>query len=341
MEYRRVGQGQEKIAKACEACRRRKTRCNGEVPCHHCQRKPSDCVYRARARVRKPTMRQTPDELSRIELQQASGVVATHTPAGDPTQAEPETDVARQKVYHSVMATHGPEFACNSQLFYGPSSNFAFLQQVHRSILASHGQPLEHEVQEGGPGLDTFMQRTIFFGTASRVDATPSHQIQPLHDVSLEQAKVFLNQFKLVSYHLYPFFTESELENLLCDLYTNDADVHVVPQKRVTILAILANGAISTVHTHLAEMLFNNAKEEAAILDDAVTLTMIQLSILLAGYQAQMGRLNSTYLHLGVACRKAFAMGLHKQNAHALTREEDLQNRRNTLWSLYFHERYF
>jgi hypothetical protein len=287
-------------------------------------------------------MRQTPDVLSRIDLEPPGGVVATATPAGDEaTQAEPETDVARQKVSHSVMATHGPESACNSQLFYGPSSNFAFLQQVHRSILASHGQPLEHEVQEGGPGLDMFMQRAIFFGTASRDDVVPSHPIQQLHDVlSLEQAKVFLNQFKVLSHHLYPFFTESELDNLLCDLYTNDADVPVVPQKRATMLAILANGAIATLHTQLAEMLFNKAKEEAAILDDAVTLTMIQLSILLAGYQAHMGRLNSTYLHLGVACRKAFAMGLHKQNAHALAREEDLQNRRNTLWSLYFHERY-
>lgn len=62
----------------------------------------------------------------------------------------------------------------------------------------------------------------------------------------------------------------------MCDLYTNDADVPVVPQKRGTILAILANGEISTAHTQLAEMLFNKAKEEAAILDDAVTLTVIQ-----------------------------------------------------------------
>lgn len=45
--------GMEKNPKACEPCRRRKVRCNGQTPCNRCDRKPGDCVYRLRTRIRK------------------------------------------------------------------------------------------------------------------------------------------------------------------------------------------------------------------------------------------------------------------------------------------------
>lgn len=48
-----AGTGMEKNPKACEPCRRRKVRCNGQTPCNRCDRKPGDCVYRLRTRIRK------------------------------------------------------------------------------------------------------------------------------------------------------------------------------------------------------------------------------------------------------------------------------------------------
>ncbi|KAI4599596.1 hypothetical protein KJ359_001693 [Pestalotiopsis sp. 9143b] len=65
---------------------------------------------------------------------------------------------------------------------------------------------------------------------------------------------------------------------------------------------------------------------------------MIQLSLLLAEYQLSMGRPNSAYLHLGVAWRKAFALGLHTATTCALTGGNECQARLTTLCCLEFYE---
>ncbi|KAF4343796.1 C6 zinc finger domain protein [Fusarium beomiforme] len=129
-----------------------------------------------------------------------------------------------------------------------------------------------------------------------------------------------------------------ELDTLLDNLYDQRDSETIPPQTKASLLVILALGALSTPETDLAESLFTEAKREAVILDDAVTLKTLQLSILFADYQVNMGRPNSTYLHLGVACRKAFALGL---NIGALSSTLDgltLQKHEATIWSLYFHE---
>ncbi|KPA36176.1 c6 zinc finger protein [Fusarium langsethiae] len=225
------------------------------------------------------------------------------------------------------------EYNTSSQLFYGPSSYFAFLQQIHRGVLPviGHGQS---EGGEARSGLDTFMQRSIFFGTPSRIspEALRSESVQ-LAPVSREMAHEFLQLFKTTTYHRLPFYTMSELDGLLESLYSPQRARNIPPQTKASFLAILAIGALSTPQTDIAETLFMDARREAVILDDAVTLKTLQLSLLFADYQVNMGRPNSTYLHLGVACRKAFALGLSTK-LDSLT----FQNHQTTIWSLYFYE---
>jgi hypothetical protein len=102
----------------------------------------------------------------------------------------------------------------------------------------------------------------------------------------------------------------------------------------------LASGALSADATDLAEKLYEQSKVIAAAFDEAVTLAMIQTSILLSDYQVNMGRPNSSYLHLGAATRRAFAMGLNREGSRARHDDKELQKRRSTMWCLYFHERY-
>jgi hypothetical protein len=253
---------------------------------------------------------------------------------------EPGTDL---HVHQSVTATHGTDDLPldSSQLFYGPSSNFAFLQQVHRGILShgSHVQACNGEVQEVGPGLDMFMQKTIFFGPSSRFEnREDTDTIRSV--VSMEQATTFLGHFKASSRSILPFFTDAELDELLHDWLAaaNAPSAGGKSQKHCIFLGILALGALSTDQTNVAELLYARSKASAAMFEEAVTLSMIQHSLVMAEYQINIGRPNSAYLHLGAACRKAFAMGLHKEAANVLARHQDLQKRRATLWCLYFHE---
>ncbi|RJE21280.1 hypothetical protein PHISCL_06376 [Aspergillus sclerotialis] len=317
-----------RISKACESCRRRKTRCDGSDPCRHCRAKRSPCTYRSKARTRLTSRSQGPltPVFDRV------GSVGVDSDRGEPTR----NDATRPEVYHSVTASHNaPQPTDSSQLFYGPSSTFAFLQQIHRTILPNtrNAQLRGRDVQEAGPGLDAFMQRSIFFGTPLRTEMTP-------HYVSYPQARQFLEHFKASSHQALPFLTHSALDDLLPVLHSEASGV-VGPcaQKKAVLLVVLAIGALSTPRTDLAEQLFIRAKQEAVIYEDGVTLPMIQFSILAADYQNNIGRPNSAYLHIGQASRKALAMGLHTATTSGVFHnEEELQERRRTTWCLYFLE---
>jgi len=186
-----------------------------------------------------------------------------------------------------------------------------------------------------------FVQRSIFFGTPPTFDATQSQRsFPPTEIVSADRAALFLEKYKTVSSHLFPLFTETELDRMLLDLYPEEGRIASSPQEMALILAVLAIGALSTDATDLAEILYEQAKTIAHAFTEAVTLSMIQFKILLADYQVNMGRPNSAYLHLGDATRRAFAMGLNREAGRTASDETGLQKRRTTMWCLYFHERY-
>lgn len=152
----------------------------------------------------------------------------------------------------------------------------------------------------------------------------------------MEQAKIFMKMFKSWSAHILSFFSDAELDKMLQNLYSSE-ETRPSQAKALT-LAILALGALGTSHTNVAEILLARAKYEAVLFDDTVSLQMIQFSLLQAEYNCHMGRPNLTYLNLGTACRKAFALGLHREAANSMARSEDTEKFRITLWCLYYFE---
>lgn len=357
----------EKNPKACEPCRRRKVRCDGKTPCNRCDKKPEDCTYRLRTRIRKSGIHRAAaaakadaagaggrkddgggSARNLTSLLAATGSAPLSSPGfskrGPEEGAGTKSNSAYSNVYQGVAAVHehGTE---NSRLFYGPASQFAFLQQVHRSIISSAPQgQADKEIQEGDAGLDLFLQRSFFFGTASRIDTSnllrPASSLFP--EVCIDQARIFIHNFDAWSSRLLPFFTRDELDKMLENLYSEDEHVqNRLSQTKALTLAVLALGALATPQTDIGEMLLAKAKYEALIFDDTVSLQMIQFSLLVADYQTSMGRPNLVYLSLGTACRKAFALGLHREAANCLTRPEHVQKYRATLWSLYSLESWF
>lgn len=90
-----AGRGMEKNPKACEPCRRRKVRCNGQTPCNRCDRKPGDCVYRLRTRIRKSA------------AQRAAEAAVAAVPATNVVKAPPPATTPGSDVRSVVVATAG------------------------------------------------------------------------------------------------------------------------------------------------------------------------------------------------------------------------------------------
>ncbi|KAI6828335.1 hypothetical protein KC332_g13870 [Hortaea werneckii] len=236
----------------------------------------------------------------------------------------------QEELDRGLTAVHHPGMEDSTQLFYGPTSNFAFIQQIHRGVLLKAAEKQASNV------LDQFVQRSIFFGTPSRIDLTTGS----LNDVSYADALALITNYNTTTHNLLPFFAEGELEQLVRELYSVEPLSAQPSQKRAITLAVLALGALSTPRTSVAEAFYAQAKVCAAPFEDAVTLTMIQFSLLCADYQCNLGRPNSAYMQLGAACRRAFAFGLHKEGATSRLREDEFKKRRVTMWCLYFYERW-
>ncbi|KAI7612665.1 hypothetical protein KC319_g20257, partial [Hortaea werneckii] len=308
------------ISKACEQCRRRKIRCSGGQPCVYCQdRAPRDCLYRVKNR----------DRPRKVTAEHRQPSPAQENASSSSRREKQDTD-RPEELDRGLTAVHHPGMEDSTQLFYGPTSNFAFIQQIHRGVLLKAAEKQASNV------LDQFVQRSIFFGTPSRIDLTTGS----LNDVSYPDALALTTNYNTTTHNLLPFFAEGELEQLVRELYSVEPLSAQPSQKRAITLAVLGLGALSTPRTSVAEALYAQAKVCAAPFEDAVTLTMIQFSLLCADYQCNLGRPNSAYMQLGAACRRAFAFGLHKEGATSRLREDEFKKRRVTMWCLYFYERH-
>lgn len=250
----------------------------------------------------------------------------------------PGEGLQNEEVYRSVNASQS-----TMQLYYGPSSNFAFLQHIHRTLTKGPSRPTGSTDIGTNQGLDYFKQREIFFDTAPRSNLDTAAAKAGTLFLPFDQAQEFLENYLSSIHHLTPFLGPESLRQLLRRLYGQDPSESLTPARTAIMLLTLANGATLTNHSQWVEILYERAKSEAAPLEETVNLEAVQISLLLAHYQTSCGRPNSSYLQLGLACRKAYAAGLHKEVNYSLEESdasEKSEERRVTLWAVVFWERW-
>ncbi|KAF4458416.1 C6 zinc finger domain-containing [Fusarium albosuccineum] len=342
-----------KISKACDSCCRRKTKCDGQQPCHTCQRigNPSECSYRSKARVRHGTSFR-PASTGLARRPEVDGVPSRSSPsipavsAASLSSQPPSVDHQLNRRNHQHNGVVATDFD-GSQVFYGQASMYSTAQQLRRMML----QPVSllsadsrQAAQDINVALDMFMQRYLFFGFPLRAEPFAAPIICSQGGVTAIVPKLtsarFLDNFKAATLHILPFFSDKELDHLLDAVYNSASptSVNISFQHRALLLIILASGALCEVETELAETLFLLSKQETWLHEDTVTLEMIQFSLLAADYQLNMGRATSGYLYIGAACRKAFAMGLTVTRIYVGSSQTQDEQRRVTLWCLYFFD---
>lgn len=133
----------EKNPKACEPCRRRKVRCNGQTPCNRCDRKPGDCVYRLRTRIRKSGAQRA--------AAAAAAAAATNGPKAPPPPS-PAGDVravaagSEQPTPHPTSAGHDSPSGFRRdvpEVGDGPKSDSAIYQSIAAVPQRSDVEPVQ------------------------------------------------------------------------------------------------------------------------------------------------------------------------------------------------------
>ncbi|KAG8669526.1 hypothetical protein FPOAC2_08858 [Fusarium poae] len=342
-----------RISKACQECRAKKIKCNGETPCQNCRMRNLSCVYRekARNRTRKVKPRtaayetiMSHDAMESTSLEASDEGTVPPTPSADDASIGPSGSVMGSErstgiTHNAVAATHRASPSCFLQLYYGPSSNFALLNSIYHQIAGtSPNDPPSRSgiVEEGGPGLDLFSHRRLFFGDLAdnqRPSLLPDDGSALLID--LETAHRLLERYLLTYWHGLPVMSKDDYRRRLDALFQPPGIFDYDAPETIIIMLAVGLGASMTGEEAIAEFIFQKTKQGAAKLDEVVNMQVVQIHLLMI----KRARPNSSFLHVGTACRKAVAAGLHKDGCMRPGYTEDDTNQRSiTFWSVFFWE---
>ncbi|KAL2812719.1 C6 zinc finger domain protein [Aspergillus granulosus] len=325
-----------RIPKACQQCRKRKIKCNGETPCKTCQSRNTPCLYRDVIRSRK---RKHQDE------RESTGEAPWPTGPSRPDSLQPPASHRPDPPLdfnNSVSATHMASPSSKVQLYYGSTSHFALINEIHRDMTANPANRAQGQgrVEEAGAGLDMFSFRCIYFGIPLDSNAPsgsgtrdPQLMILPYH-----LASEFLQAFLHSLHHLMPIWSPETFQRRLEQLYDTRLPANTDQRDGVLLMA-LAMGSCVTEHHAWGDILYERVKSSYSPYDDNVTLESIQLSLLMAHYQNERARPNSCFLHLGCAARKALSAGMHKESPSGSRDSiEYVEERRRTFWYLFVYD---
>ncbi|KAF7547041.1 hypothetical protein G7Z17_g8001 [Cylindrodendrum hubeiense] len=294
-----------RISKACQECRVKKIKCNGQTPCESCKFRGLNCVYREKARNR---MRKTKPRIAAYETimsQEAQespsldpsedGSVAAPTPIPETADnadsvAPPASIMGSERSINntSVAATHRASPSCLIQLYYGPSSNFALLNSIYHQIEGTRPKsPPREGVEEVGPGLDLFSHRRLFFGDLAD-NQRPATVAEDYSAMLLDPdtAKRLLERYLLTYWHGIPVLRKDTYRRRLDALFRPPGIFDFDSSDTIIIMLAMALGASMTGEEAIAEFLFQKAKQGAAKLDEVVNTQVVQIHLMMIIWNA-------------------------------------------------------
>ncbi|RAH84334.1 hypothetical protein BO86DRAFT_446357 [Aspergillus japonicus CBS 114.51] len=310
-----------RITRACERCRSRKVRCDGQTPCAGCRPRNFPCIYRSATRPSR--RRKLLDGRSAISLRFSN----------DPVQFKRHREL-RAGIGVSNVDT-------GSFQFYGPSSHFCFIQRMCQRIARSPNETILTPSDTVPDGVRKWNLERFMFCVNGCQDSTGPHAAY----ISQEVGMGLIDSYFEILHPQIPVLNYSEIVDQWKSLWKPPAQQK--PDKRNEVLFIvLAIGARVTIaagqqETSLlegwADHFAAQANRSTAVLEDP-SLSSTQLLLLKAMYAYQVMRPNDAYLYLGHAARNAMVLGFNRfqvmdgtnVTVHALKR---------TFWTVYAHER--
>ncbi|KAM0434007.1 hypothetical protein ACHAPT_003951 [Fusarium lateritium] len=280
-----------RISKACQECRVKKIKCNGETPCQNCRLRNLGCVYREKARNRTRKVKPRTAAYESIMSHDAMAASPSLEPSDEGGTNVPPTPTAEDAASvapaasafgsdrsinnNSVAAIHRASPSCYLQLYYGPSSNFALLNAIYHQIAGTcpNDPTSRADVEEVGPGLDLFSHRRLFFGDfadnkrpASLAEDYSAMLINP------ETAHRLLERYLLTYWHGLPVMSKDSYRRRLDVLFQPPGIFDYDSPETIIIMLAVGLGASMTGEEAIAEFLFQKAKQGAAKLDEVVNM---------------------------------------------------------------------
>ncbi|CAG8908786.1 unnamed protein product [Penicillium egyptiacum] len=299
--------------RACDSCKRRKQKCNGEQPCTICvqRHKESECHFSDRpARLLKPDVKDSTMLLSErmvaspqretamdrlLNSLEDQGMNMEHHEKDEKEGTAPVPKVAR------LLRDGQGKF-----MYIGDSASLSFLQSLRRVVRSSIGRCEFTEDNSRHSMLEAFQNNP---------SAQPGALATP---PSNDEAQRLARQFVLATSPLLDLFDLEEFHPRLANWVANPSgDEDTVSSIFYLVLAI--GTQVSDIDQAVAEQYFGSGRQLAfSAFQETPSISTIQSYILVSMYMLGACRRNGAFMNLGIALRAAYAVGIHRKDANAL-----------------------
>ncbi|KAE8315071.1 fungal-specific transcription factor domain-containing protein [Aspergillus transmontanensis] len=312
---RRCVKERVRVTRACDACKRKKLRCSGTLPCSLCQRSSQDCEY---------TTSYTRGKLPPIPTLQkptGNGNVAEHhiqqksAPDVDRMPTSPDTEVIEG---HSSSRADGdasnlpsrdspePHQTDMEGHYVGPSSGVSFLLRIQKRLHESIAFPLNTPI--------------FSFGDAPLPKSDPSFLLLP----SKNEAKELVNRYFDFAFPTHRFLHQQQVESWLEEFYNRLRVPHSLGpgdrEIRALLLMVFAQASqyqpessSNLEDSHMSAVYFGASEHHLAAETGPVRVTSVQARLAQCFYLLSQSRINHCWSLFGTTARLAIAIGLHRK----------------------------
>ncbi|KAJ5624345.1 hypothetical protein N7510_000654 [Penicillium lagena] len=336
-----------KVSRACDACKKRKTRCSGELPCVRCHELSFRCQYTATyTRGRLPRIPAAP-------ITSSGGLPTYHSSQFSPV-THSQTVLFQDELVPAIRDSSSNSPVPNTEIegrYHGPSSPLTFLERAWKRLKKTHVSTFFDHLEPGASGSGSNPRRRSLSQAPS-----PTHAPQLPSQRRTEQ---LVETYFDVSTPFYRFLHRGVV----------DAWVKIAYQDAGGSLSThgssLASGELAVLLMIIAEASFyQEQKSEESIgeslnksveyhayacecLQDDLrfpTLESVQARLVECYYLLSTAQANEVYSKFGMLVSMAVTIGLHRQKRrHGYKTEIGLleqECRKRAFWATYILDRY-
>ncbi|KAK9547883.1 hypothetical protein V6000_009215 [Aspergillus fumigatus] len=310
--------------RACDSCKRRKQKCNGEQPCTICiqRRKEAECNFSdkparlLKANAPKETMllseHMVPTPQRQTAMDRLLNALEDHSADLEQQTTDDKDGTAPVPKVARLLRDGQGKF-----MYIGDSASLSFLQSVRRIVSLSIGRCEFTEDTSRHSMLEAFQGSSAT--QTGPLSAPPSN----------DEAQRLARQYVLATSPLLDLFDLEEFYQRLANWVGNPTvDEDTVSSIFYLVLAIGVQ--VSEVNQDLAEQYFVSGRQLAfSAFTETPSIYTIQSYVLISMYMLGACRRNGAFMNLGIALRAAYAVGIHRRDANALfcTRERRARER--------------
>ncbi|KAL2132345.1 hypothetical protein VTI74DRAFT_3916 [Chaetomium olivicolor] len=344
-----------RVSKACERCRRNKSRCDPFRPCSLCVRANVECSSssyqlptRSGAPKRKRTWEHSCDDSQRSHQRPSSDATCTTPPLFRPDEQHPlhSHDGSQASRDIEVEITMDTESRRQSVAVGEADSAVGIAHKICQ--LSDQGISTLERTTSAIPGGDIYGKRVAFRPDRTqrrRIRSIIGYQLPPL-DVMCTLLEEYFDSVHWFSLVIYEPRFRSKFESI--------QDGLAYPSQRPFLLLLsVVLGMAAWYKSHKngmdadhpnedwgtwASSLIQGAGSQLTDLMDHISISSVQACILLGSYYIYHGKPNLSFALLGATIKTAQALALHRQPVRGDA--ESVEERKRVWWTIYTWDRF-